>query len=144
MSPRNKKRGRRRGHEPQDEAEAAYVRYLALGRWEEIQEVWQTDPQGTLQEQPLHELGAFLERGVYAPIWQRRWTEHVVPSLASRDPGAILGALEAAIGASLHEEEEERLRRGDVSAFEERDFLVFMEQSLGRLFQDAWGEIDKG
>lgn len=139
-----KKGGRRRGQELQDEARPAYVRYLALGRWEEIQEVWQAGPEGADRQEALGELGAFLERGPYAPIWQRHWAGRVIPTLASRDPAAILGALEEAVAASLDEEEKERSRRGDLSAFEERDFLVFMEQSVGRLFQDAWGEIDKG
>jgi hypothetical protein len=142
VNPRMKKGGRRRGNEPQDEARSAYVRYLALGRWEEIRDIWRGDT-GEDEQTALTDLGAFLERGPYAAIWQRQWVALVAPSLASRDPGTILKALEAAIAASLDEEEQERSRRGDRSAFDERDFLVFMEQSVGRIFQEAWGEIDK-
>lgn len=144
MSQRMKKASRRRGQECQDDARLAYIRYLALGRWEEIHEIWQAGLGSSDFEKAMEDLGAFLERGPYAPLWQRHWAERVIPTLASRDPAAVLGALEGAIAASLEEEELERSRRGDLSAFEERDFLVFMEQSVGRLFQEAWGEIDKG
>lgn len=137
---KGKKQGRKKGQEFPDVAMEAFIRYLALEKWREIQDLREALVGDELKE-ALQEAGRFQARGKYQGIWQKHWHRSVVDQLFLQEGGVLFGAIEQAVKASVEEEEAERRRRGDPSLFEERDFRAFMVFSLERLFSEAEAEV---
>lgn len=145
MEPRRKrrKRGKRGGPKSKeflDAAREAFVRYVALEKWREIE-----DMRGTLGfdwARAAQEACQFLGRGPYQPLWVRRWEAEVVPQAAGTDAGRLFAAIEKAITAALRDEEEERKIRGDRPLDEEPEYKAFIDGALESLFREQAGELE--
>ena len=117
MEPGQKKRRKRRkngmpkGKEFMDAAREAFVRYVALEKWREIEDIRETLGFDWLRA--ATEAGRFPARGPYQPLWLRKWEEIVLPEATGTDAGSLFAAIEKAISAALHDEEEERKNRGE-------------------------------
>ena len=145
MEVRRRKRGERQhdrvqGREFMDVAREAFVRYVALDRWREIEDMRET--LGFDWTQATQEAGRFLGRGVYAPIWDRQWQEHVLPQVQDADPGKLFAAIERAVAAALHAEEAERKIRGDRPLDEDAEYKAFLDSALEKLFRET--SVDLG
>ncbi|MBI4611831.1 MAG: hypothetical protein HY726_22810 [Candidatus Rokubacteria bacterium] len=143
---RKKKRDRRRdraeGKEFMDAAREAFVRYMALEKWREVEDMRET--LGFDWAQAAKEAGQFPGRGSYHRLWVRRWEEDVLPQATGTDPGKLFAALEAAITAAVRDEEEERKARGDRPLDEEPEYKGFLDAALGKLYREAAGELEPG
>ena len=145
MEGRRRKRGDRRhdrvqGREFMDVAREAFVRYVSLGRWREIEDMRET--LGFDWTRAAQEAGRFPGRGAYAPIWDRQWQEHVLPQAQEADPGKLFAAIERAIAAALHAEEAERKIRGDRPLDEDAEYKAFLDTALEKLFRET--SVDLG
>lgn len=124
-----------------DAAPEAFVRYLALQAWREIQEIWSRETSPEERWQALQALGGFEDRGEYAPIWQRHWADLLTGLRGSADPTDCFQLLEATVARSLEEEEAARRQEGRPGVLEEGDGRRFLDLALGRLLEEAQGEI---
>ena len=123
-----------------DAAREAFIRYVALEKWREMEDARETlsfDWKGAARE-----AGKFLSRGPYQPLWVRRWEEQVLPEAAGTDPGKLFAAIEKSVAAALHDEEEERKARGDRPLDEDPEYKTFLDASLERLFREQAGELE--
>jgi hypothetical protein len=140
MEERRRKRGDRRrepvqGQSFMDVAREAFVRYVALEKWREVEDLREslaTDWIGAVKE-----AGHFPGRGQYALLWARRWQERVLPQAAVGDRGTLFAAIEESVGESLRSEEEARLARGDRPLEEEPEYKAFLDRTVGRFVGEA-------
>src|SRR5688572_6887671 len=139
MEPRKRKRGRRRerveGNAFMDTVRAAFVRWLALEKWREVE-----DLRATLSfdlGQAVDEAGQFLGRGRYQPIWIARWQAEIRPNVAGADPGSLFAAIEQFVATALQEEEAERKSRGDRPIEEDPEYKAFVDRALERLLREG-------
>jgi len=135
-----RKRDRAEGKEFMDAAREAFIRYMALEKWQEIEDMRET--LGFDWPMAAREAGHFVGRGVYQPLWVRMWEGHVLPEARGTDPGRFFAALETAIAAALRDEETERKRRGDRPLDEDPEYKGFVDAALGKLFREAAGELE--
>jgi hypothetical protein len=138
---RDRKRERAEGKEFMDAAREAFVRYVALEKWREIEDMRET--LGFDWARAAKEAGHFLERGSYAPLWVRRWEEHVSPQATGTDPGRLFAALEGAVSAAVRDEEGERKSRGDRPLDEDPEYKAFLDAALEKLFRETAGELER-
>lgn len=142
--PRKKKRDRKRdraeGKEFMDAAREAFVRYVALEKWREIEDMRET--LGFDWAQAAKEAGHFLGRGPYQPLWVRRWEEQVLPQATGTDPGKLFAALETAIAEAVRDEEALRKTRGDRPLEEDPEYKAFLDAALENLFREQAGELE--
>lgn len=129
-SERRKRRERVEGHAFMDVVREAFVRWVALEKWREIEDL--RDAAGLDWPQALAEAGSFLSRGRYAPLWVTRWKEHVG---ATTDPVTVFAAIERAAAEALRDEEAERKARGDRALEEDPEFKGFIDASMERLIR---------
>lgn len=142
MEEKRKKKGKREGKEFMDAVQEAYIRYLALERFRDVQGIREVMT-GEELKAVLEEVGRFQERGRYREIWEKQWRTYVADKLFLDNEGLIFQAIEQAISVALEEEEAERERKGDASIFDERSFKAFVDYALGQLLTEAAGEIEK-
>jgi hypothetical protein len=121
-----------------DVAREAFVRYLALEKWREIRDTSET--LGVDWTRAALESARFPGRGSYQALWVRRWQEHLTREATAADAGALFAAIERAVAAALHDEEEERKRRGAPSLDEDPEYRTFVGRTLERLRQA--GELE--
>lgn len=145
MEERRKKKGERKrdraeGKEFMDAAREAFVRYVALEKWREIEDMRET--LGFDWARAAKEAGQFPGRGRYQALWVLRWEEQVLPDVAGTDPGQLFAALEAAIAAAVHDEVGERKSRGDRPLDEDPEYKAFLDLALERLFREQAGELE--
>ena len=143
METRQRKRGRKGGpksKEFMDAAREAFVRYMALEKWREIEDMRET--LGFNWARAAQEAGQFLGRGSYHGLWVRKWEEEVLPQATGTDAGQLFAAIETAIAAALHDEEEERRVRGDRPLDEDSEYKAFIDAALERLFREQAGELE--
>lgn len=143
MEPRKKrggKKGRRKSKEFMDAAREAFIRYLALEKWREMEDIRET--LGFDWATAAKEADRFLGRGPYQPLWVRRWEEQVLPQAVDADPGKLFAAVEEAVATALGEEEEERRARGDRPLDEDPEYKTFLDATLERLFREQAGELE--
>src|SRR3990167_142328 len=101
MEPRRKKRRRKGTTEASsfmDTVRGAFIRWLALEKWREVEDLRTT--LGFDLAQALDEAGNFPNRGRYQALWITRWKAEVRPEVTGMDPGSVFGAIEKAIAAA--------------------------------------------
>jgi hypothetical protein len=139
METRKRKRGRRRermeGNAFMDNVRAAFVRWLALEKWREIDDLRAT--LGLDLGQAVNEAAQFPSRGRYQPLWISRWKLEVCPDAATKDPGSMFAAIERAVATAVQEEEAERKVRGDRPLEEDPEYKAFVDRALERLLREG-------
>lgn len=146
MEPPKKKRRRRRGRVQDssfmDTVRPAFIRWLALEKWREIEDLRTT--LGFDLAQALDEAGNFPNRGRYQRLWLARWKAEVRPEVTGMDPGSVFGAIEKAVAAAVEEEEAERKSRGDRPLDEDPEYKAFVDGALERLLGEGGGILGTG
>lgn len=143
MERRHRKGGKRGGpksKEFMDAAREAFVRYVALEKWREIEDMRET--LGFDWAQAAQEAGQFLGRGAYQPLWVQRWQAEVLPQATGTDAGQLFAAIEKALAAALRDEEEERKIRADRPLDEDPEYKAFIDGALESLFREQAGELE--
>jgi hypothetical protein len=135
-----RKGGRAEGKEFMDAAREAFVRYVALAKWREIQDMRETLGFDGLRA--ARDAGQFPGRGPYQALWARRWQERVLPEATGADPGRLFAAIEGAVGAALRDEEAQRTARADRPLEEDPEYKGFLDAALERLFRETAGELE--
>jgi hypothetical protein len=139
MQEKRRKPGQRgdrpRGNEFMDVARQAFVRFLALEKWREVQDARET--LGLDWAQAARECRGFPGRGPYRDLWVRRWEEHLTRDVTTGDAGTLFAAIEQAIAAALEDEEAERRRRGVPPLEEDPEYKAFVDQALENLLRQA-------
>lgn len=125
-----------------DVTRQAFVRYLALDKWREIEDL--RDTLGFDWVRAAQETCQFLSRGAYAPLWTHQWRERVVPTAGQGDPGDLFAAIEQAIAGALQEEEAARKTRRDRPLDEEPEYKGFLDTAVERLAQQGTAELGSG
>lgn len=144
MSPgerRRKRRERVEGSSFMDVARQAYARHLALERWRDVEAVKDTNGLDWLAA--VTEMAEFPERFPYHESWARRWREHVLPAAREPDTPGIFAAIEAAVIASLVDEEGERAARGARPLDLDPHYMAFLDQALGKLERQAADSLER-
>lgn len=132
---RRRSETRVQGNAFMDTVRPAFVRYLALEKWREVEDLKTTlclDP-----ERALAEAGQFANRRGYRALWEARWRAEVLPRAAESEPGALFQAIERAIEAALREEESERKSRGEPPLEEDPEYKSFVDRQLERLLAEG-------
>jgi hypothetical protein len=144
MEPGKRKRGRRRerveGNAFMDSVRAAFIRWLALEKWREIEDLRAT--LGLDLGQAVNEAGQFPNRGRYQVLWALRWKLEVCPDAACKDSGSMFAAIERAVAAALHQEEAERKSHNDRPLEEDAEYKAFVDRALERLLRE--GDLGTG
>jgi hypothetical protein len=139
METRKRKRGRRRerveGNAFMDTVRAAFVRWFALEKWREIEDLRAT--LGLDLEQAVNEAAQFPSRGRYQLLWVSRWKLDVCPDAAAKDSGAMFAAIERAVATAVQEEEAERKLRGDRPFEEDPEYKAFVDRALERILREG-------
>lgn len=136
---RDRKRDRAEGKEFMDVAREAFVRYVALEKWREIEDMRET--LGFDWGRAVEEAGGFLGRGPYRALWVRRWREQVLPATNGAEAGTLFAAIEAAAAAALADEVAARNDRRDRPLEEDPEYKGFLDAALGKLWREAAGEL---
>jgi hypothetical protein len=139
MEPRKRKRGRRRerveGNAFMDTVRAAFIRWMALEKWREVEDLRATlgfDP-----GQAVNEAAQFPSRGRYQLLWVSRWKLEVCPAAATKDSGSLFAAIEQAVATAVQAEEAERKLRGDRPLEEDPEYKAFVDRNLERLLRQG-------
>ncbi|HWO42317.1 MAG TPA: hypothetical protein VNO43_10990 [Candidatus Eisenbacteria bacterium] len=118
-----------------DTVRSAFIRWLALEKWREIEDLRAT--LGLGMEQAIAEAGAFPGRGRYQALWAARWRAEVRPELTGADPGVVFAAIERAVASALGDEEAERKMRQDRPIEEDPEYKAFVDRALERLLREG-------
>jgi hypothetical protein len=118
-----------------DTVRAAFIRWMALEKWREVEDLRATLDMGL--EQAINEAGAFPSRGRYQQIWIRRWKTELCSEIIGSDAGSIFAAIEKAIATALEEEEAERKAGGDRPLEEDTEYKGFVDTALERLLREG-------
>jgi hypothetical protein len=125
--------GRRQGNEFMDVAREAFIRYVALEKWREIEDMRQT--LGFDWTRAAGEVGHFVERGRYRRLWIQRWEAQVLPEAAGADAGRFFAAIERAVADAVSDEEEAR-KLGDARPLaEDFEYKAFVDACLEGLLR---------
>ena len=139
MEPRKGKRGRRRGRVGgdafMDTVREAFIRWIALEKWREIEDLRATV--GLDLEQAIEEAGHFPGRGYYQGLWDARWKAEIHPDLTGKDSGSVFASIERAVAAAVQEEETERKLRADRPLEEDIEYKAFVDRALERLLREG-------
>ena len=139
MEPRRRKRGRRRerveGNAFMDTVRAAFIRWMALEKWREIEDLRAT--LGFDLGQAVHEAAQFPSRGRYQLLWAARWKLDVCPDAVAKDSGSLFAAIERAVATAVQEEEAERKLSGDRALEEDPEYKAFVDRNLERLLRQG-------
>jgi hypothetical protein len=136
---RGRKRERMEGNAFMDVARDAFVRYLALEKWREINDLSET--LGLALAGAIEEAGRFPLRQPYQALWEARWKQEVRADREAGDPGALFASIERAVTLALGDEEAERESRGAPPLDEEREYRTFVDTVLGNLSRQAAAEL---
>ncbi|MGH7874239.1 MAG: hypothetical protein ACREQO_18770 [Candidatus Binatia bacterium] len=139
MEPRKRKRGRRRerveGNAFMDTVRAAFIRWLALEKWREVEDFRET--LGLDLGQAVNEAAQFPSRGRYYHLWVSRWKLEVCPDAATKDSGSMFATIERAVTTAVLEEEAERKLRGDRPLEEDPEYKAFVDRNLESLLRQG-------
>ena len=136
-----KKKGRKRrgervaGNAFMDTVRPAFIRWLALEKWREVE-----DLRATLDfdlKKALEEAGQFPGRGRHQPLWVAQWKGEVCSELTGKDSGAVFAAIERAVAAALQQEEAARKLSGDRPLEEDPEYKAFVDRNLERLLRQG-------
>lgn len=125
-----------------DTVRAAFVRWMALEKWREVEDLRTT--LGMDLEQAIREAGRFPNRGRYQPIWEAQWKAEVRSEVTAMDTGDLFHAIEKAVAAAVDEEESERKARGDRAFEEDPEYKAFVDTALESLLQEGGGTLGTG
>jgi hypothetical protein len=134
---KKRKRGERRvgGDAFMDTVRAAFVRWMALEKWREVEDLRSTV--GLDLAQAIREAGEFLGRGRYQALWVARWQREIPLELADSDSGKVFAAIERAVAAAVQDEEAERKLHGDRPIEEDPEYKAFVDRALERLLREG-------
>jgi len=118
-----------------DTVRAAFIRWLALEKWREVEDLRAT--LGLDLEQAVAEATEFPGRGRYQLLWVSRWKLEVCPDAATKDSGSLFAAIEQAVATAVQEEEAERKLRGDRPLEEDAEYKAFVDRNLERLLRQG-------
>lgn len=139
METRKRKRGRRRerveGNAFMDTVRAAFIRWIALEKWREVEDLRET--LGFDLGQAVNEAAQFPSRGRYQLLWVSQWKLEVCPDAATKDSGSMFAAIERAVATAVQEEEAERKLRGDRPLEEDPEYKAFVDRNLERLLREG-------
>jgi hypothetical protein len=139
MEPRKRKRGRRRerveGNAFMDTVRDAFIRWLALEKWREIEDLRAT--LGFDLEQAVNEAAQFPSRGRYQRLWVAQWKAEVRPEVTGTDSGSVFAAIERATAAAIRDEENERKLHSDRPLEEDPEYKAFVDRNLERLLRQG-------
>jgi len=145
MEPRKKKRRRRERVQDSsfmDTVRSAFIRWVALEKWREVEDLRST--LGLDLGQAMDEAARFPGRGRYQPLWVARWKAEVRPEVTGMDAGGLFGAIEKAVAASVDEEEAERKARGDRQLDEDPEYKAFVDTALESLLAEGAATLGTG
>ena len=123
-----------------DTVRAAFIRWLALEKWREIEDLRAT--LGLDLGQAVNEAAHFPNRGRYQLLWACRWKLEVCPDTAGKDSGSLFAAIERALATAVQEEEVERKSQGDRPLEEDAEYKAFVDRALERLLRE--GDLGTG
>jgi len=133
---RRKRRGERvAGNAFMDTVRPAFIRWLALEKWREVEDLRAT--LGFDLEQALEEAGQFPGRGRYHRLWVEQWKAEVCSEATGTDSGGIFAAIERATAAAIRDEESERRLQGDRPLEEDPEYKAFVDCNLERLLRQG-------
>lgn len=145
MEPNKKRRKRRNervsGNAFMDTVRPAFIRWFALEKWREVE-----DLRGTLGmelEQALREAGRFPGRGRHEPLWVAQWQGEVCAELRGEDPGSVFASIERAVAIALQQEEAERKSSGEPPLEEDPEYKSFVDRNLERLLRQGDLGVDQ-
>ena len=146
MEPRKKRRKRREervsGNAFMDTVRGAFVRWVALEKWREVEDLRAT--LGLDLGQAVDEAGQFPGRGRYQHLWMARWKAEVRPEVTGTEPGGVFKAIEQAVATAIEEEEAERKARGDPQLDEDPEYKAFVDGALESLLREGGGTLGTG
>jgi hypothetical protein len=123
-----------------DSVRAAFIRWLALEKWREVEDLRAT--LGLDLGQAVNEAAQFPNRGRYQFLWVSRWKLEVCPDAAGKDSGSLFAAIERAVATAVQEEEAERKSQGDRPLEEDAEYKAFVDRALERLLRE--GDLGTG
>jgi hypothetical protein len=138
---RRRRRERVEGSSFMDVAREAFVRHVALDKWQDLQDLKETN--GFDWPAAAGEAVRFPERWPYHEAWAARWREHVVTAAAAGAPATIYAAIEAAVTASVADEIAAREARGDRPLELDPAFTAFLDAAMGRLSRQAADVLER-
>ena len=122
-----------------DAAMDGYIRDLALHKWREVDDL--LDTAGLKLADAVDSAGSFLERLPYHGLWERAWRSELKGrGRLTRDN--LMERIEGAIRAALTEERRLRIDEGVATIEDTRHYQAFVERAMGRLLEEAGGEIE--
>jgi hypothetical protein len=142
-----KKKGRKRrrervgGNAFMDTVRPAFIRWVALEKWREVD-----DLRATLDfnlEQALQEASRFPGRGPHEPLWVAQWQREVCSAVHYQDSGSLFAAIERAVTIALQEEEAARQSAGDRPLEEDAEYKSFVDRNLERLLRQGDLGVDR-
>lgn len=139
---RKKREERVEGNAFMDTARSAFVRWVALEKWREVEDLRTT--LGFDLDRALDESGRFPGRGRYECLWIARWKTEVCAETAGSDPGSVFQAIERAVVAALGDEEAERKSCGDRPLDEDPEYKAFIDGALESLLREGGGILGTG
>ena len=125
-----------------DTVRTAFVRWVALEKWREVEDLRAT--LGSDLAQAVNEAGKFPSRGRYQPLWIACWKAEVRPEVTGTEPGGVFKAIEQAVATAVAEEEAERKARGDRALDEEPEYKAFVDTAIERLLSEGAGTLGTG
>ena len=139
MEAGKRKRGRRRerveGNAFMDTVLPAFIRWLALEKWREVEDLRAT--LGFDLKQALDEAGQFPGRGRYQRLWVAQWKAEMRPEATGTDSGSVFAAIERATAAAIRDEESERKLQSDRPLEEDAEYKAFVDRNLERLLRQG-------
>ena len=118
-----------------DTVRAAFIRWLALEKWREIEDLRAT--LGFDLRQAVNEAGQFPGRGRYQRLWVAQWKAEVRPEATGTDSGSVFAAIERATAAAMQDEESERKLQSDHPLEEDPEYKAFVDRNLERLLRQG-------
>ncbi|MGH7794309.1 MAG: hypothetical protein ACREQ2_05345 [Candidatus Binatia bacterium] len=139
MEPKKKRRKHRgervAGNAFMDTVRPAFIRWLALEKWREVEDLRAT--LGLDLGQAVNEAGRFPGRRRYQRLWVAQWKAEVRPDATGTDSGSVFAAIERATAAAVQEEEAERKLSGDRPFEEDPEYKAFVDRNLERLLRQG-------
>jgi hypothetical protein len=132
---KRKRRARVEGNAFMDTARAAFIRWIALEKWREIEDL--RDTLGCDLGQAVNEAAQFPGRGRYQLLWVSQWKLEVCSDAATKDAGTTFAAIERAVATALREEEAARRLAGDRSVEEDSEYKAFVDRNLEKLLREG-------
>lgn len=123
-----------------DTARPAFIRWVALEKWREIEDLRTTH--GLDLARAIEAAAEFPNRGRYQGLWVARWRAEVRPETTGAEPGRVFAAIERAVAEALREEEAQRKSQGDPPLEEDAEYKAFVDGALETLLRSQAGQLE--